>query len=182
MGVKSKMKKLTFGSFGFGFVNKGFDKICSLINDNFESAVIKLHISNAFFGDRNGIISSQVINNCKQKITKEGIQLIITNNFLSNQEILSFLNSNDANIFMYDLMPNRGVSSCIDYSLSVNTPLILNNSNMFRHVTSENPQISIENNNINDILNMGLEPILHFKEKWSNQNLRDKFYKILQKI
>lgn len=181
-GEKIKNEKITFGSFGFGFTNKGFDKICSLINDNFESATIKLHISSAFFGDRDGRIASEVIDSCRKKINKKNIDLKITNNFLSNHEILNFLNSNDANIFMYDQLQGRGVSSCVDYALSVDTPLILNNSNMFRHILSEKPEISIEKNDINSILNIGIDPVLHFRKKWSNDNMRDKFYKILQKI
>jgi len=180
--LKNKNEKLTIGSFGFGFTNKGFDKICSLINENFESAIIKLHISSAFFGDIDGKIALSIIDKCRKKINKKNIELITTNNFLSNKEILSFLNSNDVNIFMYDSMPGRGVSSCIDYSLSVNTPIVVNNSNMFRHILSEKPEISIEKNNIIDILNMGIEPVKYFREKWSGQNLRDKFYEILTKI
>jgi hypothetical protein len=53
---------------------------------------------------------------------------------------------------------------------------------MFRHLLSDRPEISIENNSINDILNMGIESVRHFRKKWSNDEMRDKFYKILQKI
>jgi hypothetical protein len=123
-----------------------------------------------------------VIEICKKNITNKNIELIITKDFLTNLQILNFLNENDANIFMYDFIPKRGVSSCTDYALSVDTPLILNNSNMFRHILHEKPEMSIENNNINDILNLGIDSVLHFRKKWSNENLRNKFFEILQKI
>ena len=179
---KSKNNIPIIGSFGFGFQNKGFERICQLVNSEFDNAIIHLHITNAFFGDANGNISNKVIQQCKNTITKENIKLIITTNFITNDEILEFLNKNTVNMFLYDDMPGRGLSSTIDYAVSVDTPLIVNNSNMFRHLLSDRPEISIENNSINDILNMGIESVQHFRKKWSNDEMRDKFYKILQKI
>ena len=65
-------------------------------------------------------------------------------------------------------MPGRGLSSTIDYAVSVDTPLIVNNSNMFRHLLSERPEISIENNSINDIIDMGISSVQYFRKKWYN--------------
>jgi len=170
------------GSFGFGFENKGFEKICRLVNSSFDSAIIHLHITNAFFGDKNGVISNRVIERCKNIITNKNIELVVTTNFMSNDEILEFLTNNTVNMFLYDNMPGRGLSSTIDYAVSVDTPLIVNNSNMFRHLLSERPEISIENNSINDIIDMGISSVQYFRKKWSNDNMRNKFYKILQQI
>jgi len=180
--IKVKNDIIKIGSFGFGFENKGFEKICHIVNSQFDEAIIHLHITNAFFGDRDSITSNRVIERCKNIITKEKINLIITNNFMSNDEILEFLNSNTVNMFLYDNMSERGLSSTIDYAISVDTPLIINNSNMFRHILSDSPEISIENNTINNIINLGIKPITHFREKWSNDNMRNKFYNIIQKI
>src|SRR4029078_3645796 len=41
------------GSFGFGFNNKGFDKIIQYVNDQFDEAIIRLNITSAHFGDGN---------------------------------------------------------------------------------------------------------------------------------
>ena len=38
-----------FGSFGFGFENKGFDKIIKLVNEQYDNAIIKLVIPIAHF-------------------------------------------------------------------------------------------------------------------------------------
>jgi hypothetical protein len=170
------------GSFGFGFKNKGFERVCEITNLFFDRAIIHLHITSSFFCDIDGSEANMVINNCKKMITKSSIDLKITTDFMSNEEILNFLNKNTVNMFLYDDMPGRGVSSTIDYAVSVNTPLIINNSNMFRHLLLDKPEISIENNSIDNIINMGLSPIQHFRKKWSNDNMKDKFYKILQKL
>lgn len=63
---------------------------------------------------------------------------------MSNDEILDFLNKNTVNIFLYDNMPGRGLSSTIDYAVSVDTPLIVNNSNMFRHLLSDRPRFLLK--------------------------------------
>jgi hypothetical protein len=171
-----------FGSFGFGFENKGFEKICHLINASYDKAIIRLHITNAFYGDQSGDISNRVIQRCRNLITKKNIQLIVTNDYISDEEILKFLSENTANIFLYDEMLGRGLSSVIDYAVSVDTPLIINNSDMFRHLRAERPQISIDQNNIPDIINLGLEPVKFFREKWSHKNFRNKFFDIFQKL
>jgi hypothetical protein len=170
------------GSFGFGFDNKGFDKICSLVQSSFDEAIIHLHITNAFFGDRNSIISNKVIDRCRNIIYKPKIKLKVTTNFLDDYEILQFLSNNSVNIFLYDDMIGRGLSSVIDYAVSVNTPLVVNNSYMFRHIINDKPNISIEKNDISTIIGFGIEPIIYFREKWSNQNFRDKFYKIIKNL
>ena len=175
-------KKLKFGSFGFGFTNKGFEKICKIINQNYNDCIIHLHIPNAFYGDSNSKISNSVINNCKSIITNPTVELVITTNFLTNEEILDFLNSNSVNLFLYDNMPGRGLSSTIDYALSVDTPLVINNSYMFRHIISEKPNLSIDNQTIDQIIEDGIESSKFFRKKWSNENLRNKFFNILQKI
>jgi hypothetical protein len=180
--IKTKNDKLTFGSFGFGFDNKGFEKICSIVQENFNEAIINLHITNAFFGDKNSVISKKVIENCEKIVQKQNINLNITTQFIDDSEILSFLNNNDVNMFLYDNLIGRGLSSVIDYATSIDTPLVINNSHMFRHLLNDKPKISIDNNNILSILDLGLEPIHHFRNKWSNQNLRNKFYEILSEI
>ena len=179
---KTKNEKIKFGSFGFGFTNKGFEKITHLINTKYDEATVHLHIPNAYFGDPNSVISNSIINRCKDIITKPNIDLIITTEFLSNHEILKFLNDNDVNIFLYDDLGGRGLSSTIDYALSVNTPLVINNSNMFRHILSDKPGLSIDFNDIETIIKNGTEPLLHFRAKWSNKELRDKFIKIINEI
>jgi hypothetical protein len=179
--TKQNNEIVTFGSFGFGFHNKGFERICHLVNSTFDVAKIRLHIPNSHFCDFTGNISNSVIDNCR-KIVKKTIDLEITTHFMTNYEILEFLNSNDVNMFLYDQMPGRGVSSSTDYAVSVDTPLIVNNSVMFRHITQEKPEISVDNKDLNTILSLGLEPVHYFRKQWSNDNLRNKFIKIIEKI
>lgn len=179
---KIQNDKLTFGSFGFGFHNKGFEKICNVVNQNFKDSIIHLHITNAFFGDKDGHLSKTIIDKCHSLMVNTTNELLITSDFYTNDALLNFLNSNTVNIFLYDNMVGRGLSSVIDYAISVNTPLIVNNSYMFRHLLSDKPNISIDNNGIENIINEGLVNLHFFREKWSHSNLKNKFIEILRKI
>ena len=179
---KTKNEKLKFGSFGFGFDNKGFERICRLINENFTDAIIHLHITNSHFCDIEGRISSGVINRCQSLMEGSSNELIVTSEFYENEDILKFLNENSVNIFLYDDMPGRGLSSVIDYAVSVNTPLVVNNSTMFRHLLSDKPNISVDNNNIQSIINNGNEDVLYFRNIWSHSKLKNKFLNILNEI
>jgi hypothetical protein len=177
---KPKNEVFKIGSFGFGSQNKGFEKICETVNSNFDKAIIHLHITSSAFCDVDGHESKRVIENCKKINLKENIDLVITKYFLTNDEILEFLNGNDLNIFFYDYMMGRGLSSVIDYAISVDSFLVINNSYMFRHLLLEKPEISIENNTIEKILEQGIEPIMYFRNKWSHENMRTKFKEILK--
>jgi hypothetical protein len=171
------------GSFGFGFDNKGFEKICNLVSNEFEEAIIRLHITNPFYGDYSGRTTSNIIDRCKKNITNSNVKIEFTTNFLSDDEILKFLNSNSINIFLYDDMHGRGLSSVIDYAVSVDTPLAVNNSYMFRHITKETPDISISNNNnLKQILNNDVDYVKYYRSKWSTKNFKDNLYNIINNV
>lgn len=162
---------LTFGSFGFGFENKGFERIITTVQHQYDNATIKLLIPFAHFGDEHGEQSRRIADKCKSLITKPGIKLEINHNFLSNEELINFLASNDMNIFLYDYMPGRGCSSVVDYALAANKPLAISNSLMFRHIYSD--EICAYKRPIKDILADGNKHILPFLKKWNPTTLQE---------
>jgi len=166
-----------FGSFGFGFTNKGFDKIVKYINYNYNNAIIKFLIPMPYFDpdkEKNNFI---VRNACYSSNYKKNIKLMICNEFFTNEELLFFLKSNTANIFLYDYMENRGISSTIDYALSVKKPLIISDSYMFRHIYSDD--ICIYKNNLETCLKNSISYCNKFLEQYSHKNMIDKFRNII---
>jgi len=139
------------------------------------------HITNAYWGDKNSKSKDSVINKCHKIMSLGKNNLMVTSDFLDNKSLLKFLSQNDLNVFLYDQMPGRGLSSVIDWALSVDTPLLVNDSYMFRHITKERPDMSIVNYK-GDYKNLDLDSVKYFRQKWSNQNLRDKFYQVLTTI
>jgi len=171
----------TFGTFGFGFANKGFPKIIQAVQEQYDNAVIKMHIGFAKFGDPYGVGARQRVIESLNLIKKPGISLITSHNFLSTHDLLQFLAKNTANIFLYDDM-HRGISSTIDYALAVRRPIIISKSYMFRHIWDAQPSILIEEKTIPEIVANGFAPLEPFMQAWHPKNLANELTAILERF
>lgn len=177
---KPKNNILNIGSFGFANIYKGFDDVVNLVNAQLESAKINLHITNAHYGDANGDVQQNIIHQLKQIRLKPGIELNITTNFISNEELLDFTFKNDIVLFGYRF--GDFPSSVPDYPISTNTPIGITNVGMFQHIYDEN--IDIHKKPIMDILKYNIENkyVETLREKWSKENFIKKFKLALSKI
>ncbi len=126
-----------FGSFGFGFANKGFERIISLINEHYDKAIIKIVIPLAHFDPDGNNTVIHAAEKCRALNTNPNIQLMMIHEFFTTKDLLYFLRSNTMNVFLYDYMHGRGISSVIDYALSVKIPLAISDSYMFRNIYSD---------------------------------------------
>lgn len=167
----------SFGSFGFGFSDKGFEKIVKLVHEQYDVATIRLLIPYAYYGDNDGNQAKSVVNRCKQLIKKPNIKLYVMHDFLPDEDVVSFLASNDLNIFLYDHMPWRGCSSVIDYALVAKKPIAISDSAMFRHIYSDS--ICAYKRPLKDIIADGTTHIDQYVEKWSSDAICNT---ILQRI
>jgi hypothetical protein len=166
--------QIIISSFGFGFMDKGFQNVIKKANEEFSNCLIRLHIPDASV-DHNNQLKNQTLRECYEMMRNHN-QLVVTSNYMDNNEVLNWLSESTINCFFYDLKPSNGISSVIDYSLSVNVPIAITNCSMFRHINKKD--ILIEENSIKEIIDMGCEPLIEFKEMWSNEN----FYKNIDTI
>jgi hypothetical protein len=166
-----------FGSFGFGFHNKGFDKIIKYINSQYDCAIIKLVITLAHFDSNNYSNVNNIVQICNSIVRKPNIKLMISNEFFTNEEILLFLHSNTCNIFLYDLMQGRSISSVIDYAISVNKPFVISDSYMFRHVYSDN--ICVYKTDIKTAIENSKKMLPALLTKYSNINMINKIDNVI---
>jgi hypothetical protein len=167
----------TIGSFGFGFRDKNFPKIAEMVCNEFDIAKLRLNIPFATFGDHDGASAKYEIDKIKEVISKnnKNIKLEYSHDFLNHSDLLKFLKQNDVNIFLYDKHETRSLSSTIDYALSIKKPIGISDSHMFRHINWVTPTIMLDNTNIKDIINNGIEPLNKLYEIHSNKNLIEKF-------
>lgn len=166
-------------SFGFGFGVKGMGRVVKTVNDQFDEAIIRLHMPFAYYGDRDESSREKIYPGCQTEVKKPGIKLEITNNFLSDEELLQFLANSDLNIFLYDDMPGRGLSSVIDYALSVHRPIAISRNHMMRHIYNTEPSICYEDRSLQDIIGSGSQALQQYRDKWSNEHLIKKVEQIL---
>lgn len=162
-----------FGSFGFGFTNKGFHKVIQMVNEQYDRAIIKLLITRgAYVPDH---FTNETLALCRAVRVKEGIQVRYYEKFVEDDELLWFLSSTDMNIFLYDRMEGRGISSVMDYALSVDTPLGISDSDMFRHIYDDG--ICLYKNPIETCRKNSMSHCQQFREAFCHANLLYDFFK-----
>jgi hypothetical protein len=176
VSANKKDDSIIISSFGFPFLDKGFQKLLNKVNNELSNAIIRFHLPHANV-DRYNILRNQTLNEIKKFDTNKN-KLIITENYLTNEEILEWLSESSVNCFYYDEKQSYGISSVIDYALSVDVPIGISKSIMFRHIYSE--AIDIELNTIEKLIYNGLSPISKHKELWSNKNFTINFNKIFK--
>jgi SAM-dependent methyltransferase len=170
------------GSFGFGTPGKGFDAVVRQVQDEFDRAVIRLHIPLNDVVDRDGARAQAVIDQCRALVTKPGIRLDVTQHFLSNNQLLDFLAGNSLNAFFYATNEGRGISSVLDYALAVRRPIAITRSVMFRHLFDVQPSICIEDSSLRQILRNGFAPLANVAHEWTAENLLWDFERIIESI
>jgi hypothetical protein len=163
------------GSFGFGFENKNFPYLAKLVREQFDKAILRYSIAFAEFGDSQG---QSALHQCKiiEEILKgSNIQLEISHDYLNAEEMVNFLHTNDLNVFCYDVMPGRSISSCTDYALSAKKPIALSKSNMFDHFKKWNLPIYFDETPLSDIMKMGFESFEPMYNEFSDDKILEKF-------
>ena len=177
--------KPVIGSFGFGTPKKGFEKIMQLVQQEFDEAVIRFNIPAADFGDdKDGVKARGIAAKCKSLITKPGVQLIVTHDYMDNKTLLDFLAKNTVNVFLYehDMTSGKGLSSAVDNAMAVQRPVAISDSVTFRHVFDVDPSICIIKNNLKTIIQNGFAPLQKHYNEWNTENLLWDYERILDSI
>lgn len=173
----------TIGSFGFGFSDKNYSKIADLVCREFDKAIIRLHVPFAEFGDPQGIIAKQEVEKLRNLLTEhcsesqQQISLEVSHDFMDHTSLLSWLHSNDINLFTYNRNEGRGLSSTIDYALSVRKPIAVTYSAMFRHLPEE---IFIENTLLKELISKGTDPLESVYKGNTNAFLIEKYRQVIE--
>lgn len=178
----SAPENITIGSFGFGTPNKGFEKIVQLVQNEFDEATIRLNISRADFGDKDGSNAKKIADNCRSLIKKPGIQLEITHDYFDKKGMLDFLAQNTCNVFLYEDTENRGIASTIENAMAVKRPVAISDSIMFRHVLDAVPSISITKNSLKNIIENGFQPLQKYYDEWNDANLLWEYERIVSAV
>jgi SAM-dependent methyltransferase len=160
------------GSFGFATGGKGFERIVKLVQRELDEAVIRLQIPFSYFADPDGANARDVAARCRSLVTKPGVRLEVTHDFVDEPELLAFLAANDINVFLYDDPPGRGLSSVIEMAVAAGRPIGVSESRMFRHLLQAAPACRLERSTLKDVLRDAAAPVLALKACWTAATLR----------
>jgi hypothetical protein len=135
LNYKNLPQTPVIGSFGFGFEDKGFGRLITKVQEEFDEAIIRINMPFNDVVDPDGKkMVLPTAERCRQLVTKPGIKLEITHEYFSKKNVLEFLSSNSINAFLYNVDKDQGLSSVLDYALSVQRPVAISSAGMFRHV------------------------------------------------
>jgi SAM-dependent methyltransferase len=171
----------TIGSFGFGTDGKGLEPMIAVVQESYDVARIRLHLPPARYGDSDGARARAIVARCEALIDKPGITLETTHEFLDEPLLLDFLAQNTCNAFFYNQGDGRGISSVVDYALSVGRPIAIRRTSMMRHLWNAMPSICIEQRSLPEIIASGTRPQDPFTEQWCEANLVWDYERIVRK-
>lgn len=150
---------------------------------NNDNCTLNLHVANPWF-NKLSLNNVKIRIKCYLAIRNSNIRLKYKTNFLKNEELLTFLQQNDLNVFIYDDYENyNGISSVIDYALSVDTPFAISNSNMFKHLVDMQPSPFLTpDRSLRDIMNAGIQGIKEKRIEYSSTACIDKMERIINNV
>lgn len=172
---------VVIGSFGFGLAGKGFHRLIRQTAIEFANAKLRLHIPYSYYCDRDGSIANKLSQEC-QMIAGNRINLEITHDYKTRDEMIDWLGQNTINCFFYDEAEDRGISSVIDFALAVDRPIAITYSWMFRHIRDTKPSICIEHTTLKEIISNGLKPLETFKSQYTAEGLCEDYERIIEKM
>jgi hypothetical protein len=167
---------------GFGPRYKGIHKIAEKVQEEFDEAIIRLHIPFSFYGDPEGKEARSRVAEVKSIIKKSGIRVEASHDLLSTEKIVDFLSENTINCYFYDYLPGAGLASSPDYALSARRPIAVTKSHQLRNFIGLNPSICIEDNSLKDIISFGLKPLEHLYNSYNEENVLRDYEAILDKL
>ena len=120
------------GSFGFATKGKGFQHVVEAVNKEFDRAVVKINMPYGDFVPHSKEYATYIGNLCKKK-AKEGIQVIITHDYMEKRALIDWCARNTLNCFLYDRnLP--GLSATTDQAIVSGRPLSVSQNDTFRHI------------------------------------------------
>ena len=188
--VYKKNKKIPIiTSYGFGFKHKGFEDIVNLVKREFSKAIVRFNMpynqhievdGKPNIPNGNKKETKIIIDSCRKISHGSGIDLRITHDYMSKDELFDFLSDSTVNIFLYK-RGCWGISSVIDSALAVRRPIAISRNKMFQHIYDATPSICVENNSLKTIISNGITPLLPYYEKWSEENFIKRYENIIEK-
>ena len=163
------------GSFGLLGSGKGFPEIVEAVGKEFDHAVIRFNFAPATHAlyDVDAVLSE-----CRKKL-KPGIELNITNNFMSKKELIAWLSKNTLNVFLYTRdMP--GLAATTDQAIASGRPLAISRNDTFRHIlpyVTPYPERSLK-----ESIRVSTKEIYRMQTDWSMKAFALTFDKMIKSI
>ncbi len=166
------------GSFGFATKGKGFQHVVEAVNKEFDKAIIKINIPFGDFVPESKNYANYLGELCKST-AKHGIEVIISHDYMSKNELIKWCSQNTLNCFLYDRnLP--GLSATTDQAIVSGRPLGVSENETFRHILKyipPYPAISLK-----ESINKSIPWVRQMQNDWSPERFADIFNDMLEKL
>src|SRR5579859_2655914 len=167
------------GSFGFGTPGKGFELLVESVNRAFDSALVRVNIPRGTYVGTDSIhrgdYAAHIASVCK-KIAKPGIEVHLTQDFLTPEELVTWCGENDINCFMYT-RSQPGLSATTDQAIMSGRPLLTLSNDTFRHIhqyVAPYPALGMR-----EAIETTTPAVQAMQRHWSRQSFNDTFERML---
>lgn len=174
VGVKNEIPII--GSFGFATKGKGFEHVVEAVNKEFDKAVVRINIPFGDFVPDSEAYSKHLADTCKS-LAKPGIEVIVTNDFMTKEELVLWCASNDLNCFLYD-RNFPGLAATTDQAIITGKPLSVSDNPTFRHITAylpPYPRFSLK-----DSIEKSAALVNQMKNDWAPESFMKRFEFLLE--
>lgn len=117
-------------TFGIPHIHKGILDMIVAINEEFDEAVFRLHYPPGSHLPYFAVGHIHSLLDQADEIRKPGIKIEFTDEFMSLERLLSWLNESDLNLFFFtkerDFEENRNIPSSVDDAISAKRPIAVN--------------------------------------------------------
>jgi hypothetical protein len=178
--------KPIIGFQGFGPPHKGIARLAHKVQEEFDEAILRLHIPFGFYEDLiHGYAGSNAnarVQEVKSIINKPGIELQFSHDLMETDEVVDWLAHNTINCYFYDYLDGAGIASSPDYALAARRPIAMTRSHQFRNFWNIEPSIFIEDKNIREIIAQGTAPLEKLYADYSADSVLADYATMLRKL
>jgi hypothetical protein len=166
------------GSFGFATKGKGFQHVIEAVNTEFDQGVVRINIPYGDFVPQSKEYAFYLANLCKEK-AKPGIEVRVTHDYMSKEELIEWCAQNTLNCFLYDRnLP--GLAATTDQAIVSGRPLAISKNETFRHILaylSPYPQLSLK-----ESIRSSIPIVEKMQRDWSPASFQRKFEIMLEQL
>lgn len=165
------------GSFGYPTADKGFDTLVEAASREFEKAIVRLNIPVATYCSMD--MYNQIVKTCTS-VYAPNIILEITNNFLSDNELINWCYENTLNCFLYhrnSYTDFPGLAAATDQAIISGKPLAVSSDTTFRHIhryIDPYPTRSLK-----DSINLSSKEVKRIQQDWNFDKCQIRLKEIL---
>lgn len=167
---------------GFPAPWKGVHRIALQVQHEFDEAIIRLHMPDGFFTHPKNVYGPQILQQVNSIITKPGIKVEVSNDWLDEQGIVNWLAQNTVNCYFYDYLDGAGMSGSIDYAIAAKRPIAITKSHQFKTYWNLQPTILIEQSSLRQIIANELQPWQPIYKRFTKEQIWEDFNKIFNRI